>query len=103
MSPGRAVLVICMFLLASSSHLQAARVAATTTSSNVLGVHGKKGPVSISASSSTTGRASPCLHEARLPAALSSPPAASEPADIVASSGGRGRALWSTPSDGVGH
>ena len=93
MSTGRSVLVICMFLLASSSHLQAARVLAT----NDHRVHDKMVPVSTS---SDTGSASPpCLHDARLPAL--SPPV-NEPADI-AGGGGHGRALWSTPSDGVGH
>lgn len=95
MSTGRSVLVICMFLLASSSHLQAARVLAT----NYHRVHDKMVPVSTS--SSGTGSASPCLHDARLPA-LSSP-LVNEPADDITGGGGHGRALWSTPSDGVGH
>lgn len=90
---GRAVLVICMFLLASSSHLQAARVVATKDHR----VHHKKGPVSTSTSAAGSA-SSPCLHDAHQPA-LSR--LANEPADIP--SGGHGRALWSTPSDGVGH
>ncbi|KAK8459599.1 hypothetical protein SEVIR_2G169575v4 [Setaria viridis] len=91
MSASRAALVICMFLLASSSHLQAARVFAR----NDHRAHDKKGSVSIS---SATGNASPCLQDAQL-SALSPP--ANEPADMA--SNGHGRALWSTPSDGVGH
>ncbi|KAJ1289106.1 hypothetical protein BS78_02G139700 [Paspalum vaginatum] len=83
-STGRAtVLVICMFLLASSSHLQAARVV-----DHRVRVHDKKkAPVSTS-NSATAGSARPCLHD--------------QPAEDIASDG-HGRALWSTPSDGVGH
>lgn len=85
MSTSRAVLVICMFLLASSTHLQAARVFAR----NDHRVHDKKGSV---------GGATPCLHDAQVSALA---PPANEPADIA--SNGHGRVLWSTPSDGVGH
>jgi hypothetical protein len=83
-----------MFLLASSSHLQAARVLAT----NDHRVYDKVVPVSTR---SATGSASPCLHDAHLPAL--SPPVNEPAADIAGGGGGRGRALWSTPSDGVGH
>ncbi|PUZ70149.1 hypothetical protein GQ55_2G202900 [Panicum hallii var. hallii] len=92
MSISRAVLVICMFLLASSTHLQAARVFAR----NDHRVHDKKG--SVVSTSSATDSATPCLHDAQVSALA---PPANEPADIA--SDGHGRVLWSTPSDGVGH
>ena len=91
MSTSRAVLVICMFLLASSSSLKAARMFAR----NDHRVHDKKGSV---VTSSATGSASPCLHDAQV---WGLAPPASEPANI--GSDGHGRVLWSTPSDGVGH
>jgi len=91
MSTSRAVLVICMFLLASSSSLKAARIFAR----NDHRVHDKKGSV---VTSNATGRASLCLHHAQVWALA---PPANEPADIA--SDGHGRVLWSTPSDGVGH
>ena len=91
MSTSREVLVICMFLLASSSSLQAARMFAR----NDHRVHDNKGSV---VTSSATGRASLCLHHAQVWALA---PPANEPADIA--SDGHGRVLWSTPSDGVGH
>lgn len=92
MSTSHAALVICMFLLASFSHLQAARVFAR----NEYRAHYKKGSIFLS---SATGNSSPCLHGAQL---LALSPPANGPADMACNIG-HGRALWSTPSDGVGH
>lgn len=83
MPTGRAVLVICMFLLISSSHLQAARL---FPSRNDHRLH------------DMNMGASPCLQDTQL-SALSPP--VKEAADMARD--GHGRALWSTPSDGVGH
>ncbi|KAL6603202.1 hypothetical protein ACP70R_043563 [Stipagrostis hirtigluma subsp. patula] len=94
MAFGSVVLVLSIFMLSSASHLQAARILVPSDNQE----HGKKDPVSTGDCTGISD--SPCSYERRFISAMS-PAAADAPAGITGD--GRGRLLWSTPSDGVGH